>query len=116
MKVLFKKIFVESKISSVIDSYSYEGPSNLKSKQKIIPRGIRKLESEDIQYELVVEDKYGKKYKYVKDKVEPEVIEEGMQGDKPYGTTPITDVDDSKMTLTNLILKLLKQREFAYIR
>ena len=101
LKALFKQLFVEPKISSIIDIYSNEGPSNLKSKQKIIPRGIRKLESEDIQYELVVEDKYGKKYKYVKDKVEPEVIEEGLQGDRIYSS------NDSKKALSKISLLLL---------
>lgn len=52
------------------------------------------MQSAKIPYEVVVENKYGKKYKYTNDKDLPEVIEEGMQGDKPYGTTPITDVDD----------------------
>lgn len=67
----------------------------------------RKLQSSGIYYELVVEDKFGKKYKYTDSKAEPEIIEEGMQGDKPYGTTPTTpvkDVDYSKMTLTNFKL------------
>ena len=64
------------------------------------------MQSAKIPYEVVVENKYGKKYKYTNDKDLPEVIEEGMQGDKPYGTTPITDVDDSKMTLTNFKLLL----------
>ena len=61
MKALFKQLFVELGFSSVIESYSYEGPSDLKSKQKQIPGRIRKLASEDIQYELVVEDKYAKR-------------------------------------------------------
>ncbi len=69
----------------------------------------RRLQSNNnLNYELIVEDKYGKKYKYSGDKDEPEVIEEGMQGDKEYGSNHYVDnVDDSKMTLINYKLLLL---------
>ena len=72
----------------------------------------RRLQSNNnLNYELIVEDKYGKKYKYSGDKDEPEVIEHGMQGDKEYGANHYSDnvdfVDDSKMTLINYKLLLL---------
>ena len=72
----------------------------------------RRLQSNNnLNYELIVEDKYGKKYKYSGDKDEPEVIEYGMQGDKEYGANHYSDnvdfVDDSKMTLINYKLLLL---------
>ena len=72
----------------------------------------RRLQSNNnLNYELIVEDKYGKKYKYSGDKDEPEVIEGGMQGDKEYGANHYSDnvdfVDDSKMTLINYKLLLL---------
>lgn len=72
----------------------------------------RRLQSNNnLNYELIVEDKYGKKYKYSGDKDEPEVIEYGMQGDKEYGANHYSDnvdfVDDSKITLINYKLLLL---------
>ena len=72
----------------------------------------RRLQSNNnLNYELIVEDKYGKKYKYSGDKDEPEVIEDGMQGDKEYGANHYSDnvdfVDDSKITLINYKLLLL---------
>ena len=72
----------------------------------------RRLQSNNnLNYELIVEDKYGKKYKYSGDKDEPEVIEDGFQGDKEYGANHYSDnvdfVDDSKMTLINYKLLLL---------
>ena len=48
-------------------------------KSASIQSNKRKLQSAKIPYEVVVEDKYGKKYKYTNDKDLPEVIEEGMQ-------------------------------------
>ena len=67
----------------------------------------RKLQSTSIKYDLTVEDKYGKIYKYSTDNDEPELIEEGIQGDKEYGSNHYVDnVDDSKMTLVNYKLLL----------
>ena len=100
-KTLFKQFFVESGISSIIVDYSYEGPSDLESKQKNFLGRKRKLQDENIQYEVIVEDKYGKKYKYVNDEVEPEVIEEGLQGNRIYGS------NDSKTPLIKISLLLL---------
>ena len=69
----------------------------------------RKLESSNsIKYNITVEDKYGKKYKFTTDEDEPQLIEEGMQGDREYGANHYVDnVDDSKMTLVNYKLLLL---------
>ena len=64
------------------------------------------MASEDIQYELVVEDKYGKKYKYVKGKVEPEVIEEGLQGDRIYSSNT-SKTELNKISLLLLIISLI---------
>ena len=100
VKNLFKQFFVELGISSII-GYSYEGPSDLKSKQKKFLGRKRKLQDENYQYEVIVEDKYGKKYKYVNDEVEPEVIEEGLQGNRIYGS------NDSKTPLIKISLLLL---------
>ena len=105
-KALFNQLYVALGMNSIIESYSYEGPSDLKSKQKKIPGRIRKLASEDIQCELVVEDKYGKKYKYVKGKVEPEVIEEGLQGDRIYSSNT-SKTELNKISLLLLIISLI---------
>ena len=37
------------------------------------------MQSEEIQYEVLVEEKYGKKYKYTHDKYDSQIIEEGLQ-------------------------------------
>ena len=57
----------------------------------------------NFEYELTVEDKYGKKYKYTDKSDSPEVIEEGMQGDKIYNNN---NVNHSKTTFINYILLL----------
>ena len=57
-----------------------------------------------LKYELTVEDKYGKKYKYTDKSNSPEVIEEGMQGDKIYETN--NNVNQLKTTFINYILLL----------
>ena len=62
--------------------------------------GANGIAPSELKYELTVEDKYGKKYKYTQEKYEPEVVEEGMQGDRIYGT------NDSKTTFINYILLL----------
>ena len=76
-----------------------------------LTRRRRLQTNNNLNYELIVEDKYGKKYKYSGDKDEPEVIEDGMQGDKEYGANHYSDnvdfVDDSKITLINYKLLLL---------
>ena len=58
----------------------------------------------ELKYELTVEDKYGKKYKYNETSYSPEVIEEGMQGDKIYGTND--NANHLKTTFINYILLL----------
>jgi hypothetical protein len=80
-KKLFKQLFVDAGIFSILGNYAL---SYLNSKPKKFSRKTRKLQDENIKYEIVVEDKYGKKYKYVNDEVEPEVIEEGLQGNRIY--------------------------------
>ena len=42
------------------------------------------LEKNELNVELITEDKYGKKLKYINGKYDPEIIEEGTQGDKDY--------------------------------
>ena len=84
VKKLFKQFFVDSGIFSILGNYHNYALSYLKSKLKKFSSKTRKLQDENIKYEIVVEDKYGKKYKYVNDEVEPEVIEEGLQGNRIY--------------------------------
>ena len=42
----------------------------------------RKLQENYITYEVEVEDRFGKKYKYNKYNYTPEIIEEGLQGNQ----------------------------------
>ena len=98
-KFLFKRLFIDSGISNLI-YYSNESRSDSDSNQIIIET-LRKLNNSITSYEVIVEDKYGKKYKYVNDVVEPEVIEEGTQGNRNYG------YNDSKMLLIQINLLLL---------
>lgn len=58
----------------------------------------RKLEDDEIKYEMTIEDKYGKKYKYADKSLEPEIIEEELQDGKSY------DDNVSKTTLLNIHL------------
>ena len=68
-------------------------------------KGFKRLaDTSDFEFEMVVEDKYGKKYKYTDKSDEPEVIEEGMQGDKIYGTN--NNDNHSQTTFINYILLL----------
>ena len=99
-KFLFKRLFIDSGISNLI-YYSNESRNDSDSNNIIIIERLRKLNNSTIPYEVVVEDKYGKKYKYVNDEVEPEVIEEGIQGNRNYG------YNDSKMLLIQINLLLL---------
>jgi len=108
----FKVVYVENFVGLLANAVRNELDteqtiSAIKSHLKEGTR--RKLQStNNLNYELIVEDKYGKKYKYSGDKDEPELIEEGMQGDKEYGSNHYVDnVDDSKMTLINYKLLLL---------
>ena len=108
----FKVVYVENFVGLLANAVRNELDteqtiSAIKSHLKEGTR--RKLQStNNLNYELIVEDKYGKKYKYSGDKDEPELIEEGMQGDKEYGSNHYVDnVNDSKMTLINYKLLLL---------
>lgn len=107
----FKLEFVDPLLDLLAQSAASE--FNLEQSISLIKSNIkngsrRKLQSSNsIKYDLTVEDKYGKKYKYSTDKDEPELIEEGLQGDKEYGSNHYVDnVDDSKMTLVNFKLLL----------
>ena len=90
---LFKTIFMDLALKGVIYSFSYEDDTLededlLKQKKAYLKQIMkRKLQdTSDQEYEIIVEDKYGKKYKYTDKSNEPEVIEEGMQGDRIYGS------------------------------
>ena len=90
---LFKALFMDLQLEGVINSFSYEDDALededlLKQKKAYLKQIMkRKLQdTSDHKYEIIVEDKYGKKYKYTDKSNEPEVIEEGMQGDRIYGS------------------------------
>lgn len=76
--------------------------SNIMDKLKESPGASkmtkRKLEDDEIKYEMTIEDKYGKKYKYADKSLEPEIIEEELQDGKSY------DDNVSKTTLLNIHL------------
>ena len=108
----FKMVYVENFVGLLANAVRNELDTEQTIsaiKSHLIEGTRRKLQStNNLNYELIVEDKYGKKYKYSGDKDEPELIEEGMQGDKEYGSNHYVDnVDDSKMTLINYKLLLL---------
>ena len=85
-QIFFSKRFIESEALAFTD--------DLDNKQKIFPGTLqlikrkkekgRKLEDDELKYEITIEDKYGKIYKYTDKSLEPEVIEEGTQGDQSY--------------------------------
>jgi hypothetical protein len=90
---LFKTLYIDLQLENIIESISYEDDTLdyedlLKQKKAYLKQIMkRKLQdTSDQEYEIIVEDKYGKKYKYTDKSMEPEVIEEGMQGDRIYGT------------------------------
>ena len=89
----FKTIFMDLVLEGVIKSFSYEDDTIeyedlLKQKKAYLKQIMkRKLQdTSDHKYEIIIEDKYGKKYKYTDKSNEPEVIEEGYQGDRIYGS------------------------------
>ena len=57
-----------------------EKPEELKRKKE----KVRNLEDDEIKFEMTIEDKYGKKYKYTEQSLEPKIISNGTQGDKNY--------------------------------
>lgn len=99
-KIVFKKSFIDMGIETfkeiMEELKEYPGASKLFKRKK--EKG-RKLEDDDkIKYEMIIEDKFGKKYKYTDESMEPEIIEEGLQGDKIYNENA------SKTTLSNINL------------
>ena len=76
---MFHEEFVVSHASKLIAQYKYEGPYALKSNTG---NKQRKLQENYITYEVEVEDRFGKKYKYNKYNYTPEIIEEGLQGNQ----------------------------------
>ena len=94
-QIFFSKRFIESEALAFTD--------DLDNKQKIFPGTLqlikrkkekgRKLEDDELKYEITIEDKYGKIYKYTDKSLEPEVIEEGTQGDQSYD-------DDNSMNVS----------------
>jgi hypothetical protein len=109
-QILFKSIYMDSVLENIIESFSYKGDTLededlLKQKKAYLKQIMkRKLQdTSDHKYEIIVEDKYGKKYKYTDKSNEPEVIEEGMQGDRIYGTN---NSNHSQKTFLNYKLLL----------
>ena len=107
---LFKTLFMDLQLETFIESFSYEGDTLdyedlLKQKKAYLKQIMkRKLQdTSDQEYEIIVEDKYGKKYKYTDKSNEPEVMEEGMQGDRIYGTN---NSNHSQKTFLNYKLLL----------
>ena len=76
---MFHEEFVVSHASKLIAQYKYEGPYSIKSNTG---NKQRKLQENYITYEVEVEDRFGKKYKYNKYNYTPEIIEEGLQGNQ----------------------------------
>ena len=106
----FKTLFMDLQLETFIESFSYEGDTLdyedlLKQKKAYLKQIMkRKLQdTSDQEYEIIVEDKYGKKYKYTDKSNEPEVMEEGMQGDRIYGTN---NSNHSQKTFLNYKLLL----------
>ena len=114
---LFKFIFMDFQLNALLSYYPYYYPykeqdkieleEHLSSFKSNLKKGIKRLEdTPDQKYEIIVEDKYGKKYKYTDKSDEPEIIEEGMQGDKIYGANNINDVNLSQTNRINYIFLL----------
>ena len=90
---LFKTLYMDLQLENIIESISYEDDTldyeDLLKQKKAYLKQIMKRKLQDTpdqEYEIIVEDKYGKKYKYTDKSIEPEVIDEGFQGDRIYGT------------------------------
>ena len=73
----WRKIHADNDVSLLesVLSNSFSVKSNKANKQ-------RKLEENDFKFEIEIEDKFGKKYKYNDYNDAPEIIEEGLQGNK----------------------------------
>ena len=79
-QIVFSKMFVVNAILSLADKMEEFPIASKLIKRK--NEKERKLGDIDIKYEMIIEDKYGKKYKYTDKSLEPEIIEEGLQDDK----------------------------------
>ena len=79
-QIVFSKMFVVNAILSLADKMEEFTIASKLIKRK--NEKERKLGDIDIKYEMIIEDKYGKKYKYTDKSLEPEIIEEGLQDDK----------------------------------
>ena len=75
---LFSKMYIENGIRYLVKYM--EKPEELKRKKE----KVRNLEDDEIKFEMTIEDKYGKKYKYTEQSLEPKIISNGTQGDKNY--------------------------------
>jgi hypothetical protein len=100
----FKTLFMDYQLYQLMSFEPQEGDSGetLNNLRKFKTNFKKGVDSPNFKYELTVEDKYGKKYKYTDKSDSPEVIEEGMQGDKIYNN----NVNHSKTTFINYILLL----------
>ena len=100
----FKTLFMDYQLYELISFEPQEGDSGetLNNLRKFKTNFKKGVDFPNFEYELTVEDKYGKKYKYTDKSDSPEVIEEGMQGDKIYNN----NVNHSKTTFINYILLL----------
>ena len=96
---MFHAQFLNEGLSSIIESYSYESSFSVKSNKA---NKQRKLEENDFKFEIEIEDKFGKKYKYNDYNDAPEIIEEGLQGNK-Y----IYDENGTKMIANYSLLLLI---------
>ena len=107
---MFKKDFVENLIVSIYYISNYGAQNYLNSKVKKIGEKLRKLQDEldeDVQYEVEVEDKFGKKYRYTRDKYDPEIIEEGLQGNQIYNNYYGSKTAFPKFSLLLFIISLI---------
>ena len=106
----FKNTYVEYLITLIYNITNYGGLNYLNSNVKKIGGKLRKLQGEiyeDFQYEVEVEDKFGKKYKYTRDKYDPEIIEEGFQGNQIYNDVYGSKTAFPKFSLLLFIISLI---------
>ena len=122
LNLYYKKSFMEtSLINLFILVDEFDEFLNLKSNQKELLNKlkefqelqqiskIRKLQTMiDLlqNYDLTVEDKFGKKYRYTDSSDYPEIIEEGIQGNQSYGSSSGVYESNSQKSLLNIGLLL----------
>lgn len=111
---IYKRMFVNNGLMEVFEVLDYldtldKKPSK-EEKEELLKEimelkkygSLRKLQ-EIGEYVLTVEDKFGKKYIYTNEDDLPEVIEEGVQGNKSYSSnSPIVTTNNSKINLVNI--------------